>query len=83
MTDQATPDRNRALDALFEPVNRSDAPGLVVGVAHHGKTVYRRAFGLASIRCTSANSVGGSRSRASRANVSSRSSGSETCPCPA
>ena len=38
-----------ALDALFQPVNRSDAPGLVVGVALHGEPVYRRAFGLASI----------------------------------
>lgn len=38
-----------ALDALFEPVNRSDAPGLVVGVAHAGELLYRRGFGLASI----------------------------------
>ena len=38
-----------ALDALFEPVNRSDAPGLVVGVALGGETLYRRGFGLASI----------------------------------
>lgn len=37
------------LDALFQQLNRSDAPGLVVGVAQHGKTLYRRAFGLASI----------------------------------
>jgi CubicO group peptidase (beta-lactamase class C family) len=38
-----------ALDGLFQSVNRSDAPGLVVGVARHGKPIYRRAFGLASI----------------------------------
>ena len=37
------------LDELFQPYNRSDAPGLVVGVARHGKGVYRRGFGLASI----------------------------------
>jgi D-aminopeptidase len=37
------------LDELFESVNRSDAPGLVVGVAQHGRTLYRRGFGLASI----------------------------------
>jgi CubicO group peptidase (beta-lactamase class C family) len=37
------------LDELFHSVNRSNAPGLVVGVAHYGKTVYRRGFGLASI----------------------------------
>ena len=38
-----------ALDDLFAAVNRSDAPGLVVGVAQHGQPVYRRGFGLASI----------------------------------
>ncbi len=38
-----------ALDALFAPFNRSDAPGMVVGVARHGRTLYRRAFGLASV----------------------------------
>lgn len=38
-----------SLDALFEPCNRGDAPGLVVGVARDGELLYRRAFGLASI----------------------------------
>jgi CubicO group peptidase (beta-lactamase class C family) len=38
-----------ALDALFAPFNRSDAPGLVVGVARGGVPIYRRGFGLASI----------------------------------
>jgi CubicO group peptidase (beta-lactamase class C family) len=38
-----------ALDAVFTAVQRSDTPGLVVGVAHHGQTVYRKGFGLASI----------------------------------
>ncbi|VVE14128.1 serine hydrolase [Pandoraea horticolens] len=37
------------LDELFQPFNRSDAPGLVVGVAKHGQTIYRKAFGLASL----------------------------------
>jgi D-aminopeptidase len=37
------------LDALFKPFNRSDAPGLVVGVAKDGKTLYRRGFGLANV----------------------------------
>jgi len=37
------------LDALFEPYNRGDAPGLVAGVARDGELLYRRAFGLASI----------------------------------
>lgn len=38
-----------ALDALLQAFNRSDAPGLVVGVARDGQTLYRRAFGLASL----------------------------------
>ncbi len=46
-----------ALDDLFQPVNRSDAPGVVVGVAHKGRPVYRRAFGLASIELSVANTV--------------------------
>ena len=37
------------LDELFASVNRSDAPGLVAGVAQHGKLLYRRGFGLASV----------------------------------
>ena len=37
------------LDTLFAPWNRSDAPGVIVGVAKQGKVLYRRAFGLASI----------------------------------
>ena len=38
-----------ALDKLFDAVNRSAAPGLVVGIARDGETLYRRGFGLASI----------------------------------
>ncbi|MDN3922132.1 serine hydrolase domain-containing protein [Roseateles violae] len=38
-----------ALDELFQPLKRSDAPGIVVGVARQGRPVYRRGFGLASI----------------------------------
>lgn len=53
MTPFSPPDpldpRIAALDALFAPLSRSDAPGLVVGVAQQGRTVYRRGFGLASI----------------------------------
>jgi CubicO group peptidase (beta-lactamase class C family) len=44
-----TPADAAALDALFEPFNRADAPGLVVGVARNGATLYRRGLGLASI----------------------------------
>lgn len=46
-----------ALDGLFQAVNRSDAPGLVVGVARHGKTVYRRGFGLADVALGVANTA--------------------------
>ncbi len=44
-----TSSASAALDGLLQPFNRSDAPGLVVGVARDGQTLYRRAFGLASI----------------------------------
>jgi D-aminopeptidase len=46
-----------ALDAMFQPFARSDAPGLVVGVAHNGKTIYRAGFGLASIELGVANTA--------------------------
>jgi D-aminopeptidase len=46
-----------ALDDIFAVVNRSDAPGLVVGVAHHGRPIYRRGFGLASIEMGVANTA--------------------------
>lgn len=38
-----------ALDALFAPFNRTDAPGYAVGVALPGERPYRRGFGMASI----------------------------------
>ncbi len=37
------------LDKIFEPYDRSDQPGLAVGVAHRGLPIYRRGFGLASV----------------------------------
>ncbi|VVE37620.1 D-aminopeptidase [Pandoraea aquatica] len=40
---------DEALIALFEPFNRSDAPGVVVGAAIDGKIVLRRAFGMANV----------------------------------
>jgi CubicO group peptidase (beta-lactamase class C family) len=43
------------LDEIFKDVNRSDAPGLVVGVSQRGETLYRRAFGLASVELGVAN----------------------------
>jgi CubicO group peptidase (beta-lactamase class C family) len=46
---------SNALDDLFQPFNRSDVPGLVVGVARHERRIYRRGFGLASIELGVAN----------------------------
>jgi CubicO group peptidase (beta-lactamase class C family) len=43
------------LDALFSPWNVTDAPGLVVGVAHHTAVIYRRGFGMASLESAVAN----------------------------
>ncbi|MGA9918671.1 serine hydrolase domain-containing protein [Paraburkholderia sp.] len=37
------------LDALFAPYRRADAPGLVAGVVHHGRLLYRRGLGMASL----------------------------------
>ncbi len=44
-----TPEHIAALDALFAPWNRSDAPGLAVGIAWAGAPAYRRGFGMASL----------------------------------
>lgn len=49
MTTENTRVLAHKLDVLFQPWNRSDAPGLSVGVAYRGEVVYRRGFGLASI----------------------------------
>ena len=43
------------LDDLFQPWNRSDAPGLVVGVSRAGELLYRRGFGMASLETSVAN----------------------------
>jgi len=43
------------LDALFAPWNRSDEPGLAIGVAKDGAVVYRRGFGMASLETAVAN----------------------------
>lgn len=48
-TDSSTPTGLAAVDALLQPFNRSDAPGLIVGIAREGKTLYRRGVGLACI----------------------------------
>ncbi|MFJ2995710.1 serine hydrolase domain-containing protein [Pandoraea sp. NPDC087047] len=40
---------DQALVALFEPFNRSDAPGIVVGVAMDGEIALRHAFGMADV----------------------------------
>ena len=45
----APPSAVQRLDELFKPWNGASAPGLVVAVAHRGRVIYRRGFGLASI----------------------------------
>jgi len=45
----------RAIGALLEPYNRSDAPGLVVGIRQHDRWLCRRGLGLASIELGIAN----------------------------
>lgn len=42
------------LDALFAPWNRTDEPGLSVGVAKDGEVIYRRGFGMASLEAAAA-----------------------------
>ena len=53
--ERATRSIEATFDDLFHTVNRSDAPGLVVGVAQRGKNLYRRGFGLASVEFGLAN----------------------------
>ncbi|SDE80016.1 CubicO group peptidase, beta-lactamase class C family [Massilia sp. PDC64] len=43
------------LDALFAPYARTDAPGYCVGVRQHGRLIYRKAFGMASLELGVAN----------------------------
>jgi len=43
------PSIEERLNGLFEPFHRGDTPGFVVGIAKDGETLYRRAFGLASV----------------------------------
>ncbi len=53
MTDATTAstavDPLAAIDALLQPFNRSDAPGLVVGINRHGRPLLRRGLGMASL----------------------------------
>lgn len=48
-------DTIKRLDEVFKAWNRSDAPGLVIGVAVDGRAIYRRGFGLASVEHGNAN----------------------------
>lgn len=62
MTDTAAPTPAPAttterLDEIFKALNRSDAPGGVIGIARHGQSIYRRGFGLASIEHGVANTT--------------------------
>ncbi|WP_153141407.1 serine hydrolase domain-containing protein [Paraburkholderia agricolaris] len=57
MADVDPDSRVSGLDDIFARFNRSDAPGLVIGIAQHGKLLYRRAFGLASVELAVANTL--------------------------
>lgn len=46
---------SKAFDDLFAAVNRSDMPGVVVGVRHRGKTLLRQGYGMASLEHAVAN----------------------------
>ena len=46
-----------ALEALVAPYARSDAPGLVIGVAHQGRVLLRRGAGMASLEHGVANTA--------------------------
>lgn len=48
-TSSSTADVIKAIDALLQPLSRSDAPGMIVGINQHGRSLYRRGFGLASL----------------------------------
>ncbi|NYH18429.1 serine hydrolase domain-containing protein [Paraburkholderia bryophila] len=37
------------LDALFATYQRADSPGVVAGIVHRGRVLYRRGFGMASL----------------------------------
>jgi CubicO group peptidase (beta-lactamase class C family) len=54
-TNSELPDLTTRLDAIFQAVNRSDAPGAVVGVTQHGRVLYRKGFGLSSVEHGTAN----------------------------
>jgi D-aminopeptidase len=54
--DGGAPSVTEQIDALFAPWNRSDCPGVVVGVAKDGEVIYRRGFGMASLETFAANS---------------------------
>jgi len=40
----------RALDAIFDPLRSTDAPGGLVGIALNAEVIYRKGFGLASVQ---------------------------------
>jgi len=57
MSDAETPAKTvtEQLDALFAPWDRTDEPGMTVGVVKDGALIYRRGFGMASLETSVAN----------------------------
>ncbi len=49
LTAAPAPELTRKLDALFGRWDRSDAPGVIVGVALDGETIHAKGYGLANL----------------------------------
>ncbi len=43
------PDQQMAVDALFEPWDRSDSPGCTLGIVRRGHLIYGRGYGVANL----------------------------------
>jgi CubicO group peptidase (beta-lactamase class C family) len=46
---QLAPDSAALVDRIFATVNRTDAPGCVLGIDRGGRALYRRGYGMASL----------------------------------
>lgn len=49
MAETATRDLTAEVDAIFEKWNRTDSPGMAVGVIHKGEVVLAKGYGMASM----------------------------------
>ncbi len=49
MTETSTKDLTAEVDAIFEKWNRTDSPGMAVGVIHNGEVVLAKGYGMSSL----------------------------------